>query len=42
MADIVPRLLAVLDFERLHHHMTVIANEGDRRTTFPRKSANDG
>lgn len=40
--DVVPRLMAVLDFEQLQHHMTVIGDEGDRRTTFPRKSANDG
>ena len=40
--DIVPRLMAVLDFGLLQHHMTVIGDEGDRRTTFPRKSANDG
>ena len=40
--DIVPRLMAILDFEQLQNHMTVIGDEGDRRTTFPRKSANDG
>ena len=42
MTEIVPRLLAVLDFERLQHHMTVIGDEGDRRTSYPRKKANDG
>lgn len=42
VADIVPRLLAVLDFDRLQHHMTVIGDDGDRRTAFPRESANDG
>lgn len=42
VGDIVSRLLAVLNFELLHQHMTVIGDEGNRRTTFPGKSANDG
>ena len=42
VVDILPRLFAVLDFERLEHHITVIGDEGDRRTAFPRKIANDG
>jgi predicted nuclease of predicted toxin-antitoxin system len=42
VVDILPRLFAVLDFTRLEHHITVIGDEGDRRTAFPRKSANDG
>ena len=39
--EIVPRLMAVLDLDRLRDHMTVIGGDGDRRTTFPVKRAND-
>lgn len=42
VADIVPRLIAVLDFDALKGHMTVIGDRAVRRTTFPVKSANDG
>ena len=38
---IVPRLLAVLDFDALNGHMTVIGDRSVRRTVFPAKSAND-
>ncbi len=39
--EIVPRLLAVLDFDALKGHMTVIGDDNIRRTVFPAKSAND-
>ena len=39
--EIVPRLLAVLDFDALKGHMTVIGDDSIRRTLFPAKSAND-
>ena len=41
VAEIVPRLLAVLDFDALNGHMTVIGDRVVRRTVFPVKSAND-
>ena len=42
VADIVPRLLAVLDFDLLEHHMMVIGDDGDRRTSFPTGSNDNG
>lgn len=42
VADIIPRLLAVLDFEALRDHMTVIGERRDRRTPFPARSNDNG
>ena len=39
--EIVPRIIEILDFDRLEDHMTVIGGEGNRRTIFPGKTAND-
>ena len=41
VAEIVPHVLAVLDFEALRDHMTVIGDRSVRRTIFPAKGAND-
>lgn len=38
VADIVPRLVPLLDFDQLEGHMTVIGADHDRRTSFPAKS----
>lgn len=42
VADIVPRLRAVLEFDALRGHMTVIGDLRDRRTPFPKRSENNG
>jgi predicted nuclease of predicted toxin-antitoxin system len=42
VGEIVPRLLAVLDFDLLKDHMTVIGEHGNRRTAFPGKSVSHG
>jgi len=42
VADIVPRLLPLLDFTMLRGHMTVIGDRRDRRTPFPTKSNDHG
>ena len=36
--DIIPRIMPLLDFDRLKGHMTVVGDEHDRRTPFPQKS----
>jgi predicted nuclease of predicted toxin-antitoxin system len=36
--DIIPRIIPLLDFDRLKGHMTVVGDEHDRRTPFPQKS----
>jgi predicted nuclease of predicted toxin-antitoxin system len=36
--EIIPRLIPLLDFDRLSGHMTVVGAERDRRTPFPEKS----
>jgi predicted nuclease of predicted toxin-antitoxin system len=36
--DIIPRLLRLLDFDRLKGHMAVLGAEHDRHTPFPEKS----
>ena len=36
VADIIPRLLAVLEPEALQDHLTVIGDTADRRRPFPR------
>ncbi|HMC92531.1 MAG TPA: DUF5615 family PIN-like protein [Allosphingosinicella sp.] len=36
VADIIPRLLAVLEPEALQDHLTVIGDTADRRRQFPR------
>ena len=38
VSEIVPRLLAVLDFDELDGHMTVIGEHRDRSTPFPKRS----
>jgi predicted nuclease of predicted toxin-antitoxin system len=40
--DIVPRLVAVLDFDSLQGHMTVIGEHRDRRTPFPKRNDKHG
>ncbi len=42
VADIVPRLLPLLDFDTLRDHITVIGDRRDRRTPFPAKSRDNG
>lgn len=42
VAEIVPRLLAILDFDALRDHMTVIGDLRDRRSPFPKRSENNG
>lgn len=42
VADIVPRLLPLLDFEMLNNHMTIIGPEHTRRRPFPTKSEAHG
>ena len=36
--DVIPRIIPLLDFDRLKGHMTVVGDEYDRRTPFPQKS----
>ncbi|HEV2748702.1 MAG TPA: DUF5615 family PIN-like protein [Allosphingosinicella sp.] len=38
VADIIPRIIRLLDFDRLNGHMTVVGDEHDRRTPFPQQS----
>ena len=38
VADVIPRLLPLLDFSFLNGHMTVIGREHTRRRPFPAKS----
>jgi hypothetical protein len=38
VTDVVPRLLAILDFDALRGHMRVIGEQRDRRTPFPARS----
>ena len=42
VADILPRLMPLLDFDRLENHMTVIGIEHDRHVRFPKKSRTNG
>ena len=42
VADILPRLMPLLDFTRLEGHMTVIGVEHDRHVRFPVKSRTNG
>ena len=42
VVEIVPRLYAVLDFDTLRDHMTVIGEHRDRRTRFPKRSNDNG
>ena len=35
--DILPRLIPLLDFERLNGHMAVLGAEHDRHTPFPKR-----
>ena len=42
VAEIVPRLLPLLDFEILNNHMTIIGPEHTRRRPFPTKSEANG
>ena len=42
VADIVPRLLRILDFDELRGHMTVIGEIRDRRAPFSTSSNDNG
>jgi predicted nuclease of predicted toxin-antitoxin system len=42
VGDIVPRLLAIPDFDRLRGHITVLGDEHVRRRPFTRKADSDG
>lgn len=42
IADLVPRLMDILDFTRLDGHITVIGPEHDRRRPFPVRSTDHG
>ena len=42
VADILPRLLALLDFEQLNGHITVIDKRRTRRTPFPARNNDNG
>ena len=41
VADVLPRLMPLLDFTKLDGHMTVIGKRHSRRTPLPLKSDND-